>query len=94
MAFASLPFAFTRTSGTWNLRISQPIVRVRLIRGETLRLPRWCESLYVVSGYAWLSRNAEDILLERGETYSIPPGKGGAVVVSVLREEELSVIIQ
>jgi hypothetical protein len=65
------------------------ILRLTLIRGEALRVPRTVSRLRVLSGVAWVSFEGEDILQGRGEVLSLPGGSRHDAVISSTGDDPL-----
>lgn len=76
------------------LSFTAPSLRLTLVRGETLSLPRKARSLRVLSGSAWITVEGQDIVLGRQESLDILPGLPVATVVSPLGSEALSFEIE
>jgi hypothetical protein len=57
-------------------------LRLALVRGELLRVPRTARRLRVLSGTAWVSLEREDAVLGRGESLVLPRGSRYEAVVS------------
>ena len=64
-------------------------LRLTLIRGEALRLPRRAARLRVLEGTAWVSLEGEDILLHCCESLPLLRRRGHEAVVSATGEGEL-----
>jgi hypothetical protein len=58
-------------------------LRVVLVQGEALRLPRSTAALAVLSGTAWVSQAGRESVLQAGEQF-LPADGRDAVVVSAL----------
>ena len=54
-------------------------LRVVLVEGEALRLPRTCLRLRVLSGTAWVSQDGADVFVQAEGTFA-PCGSDAAVV--------------
>ncbi len=63
--------------------------KVTLQEGNVLRVPLECREVHILSGVAWITVNGEDIILLSGETASLAPTKGSAVL-SVLGNKPLT----
>jgi hypothetical protein len=69
--------------------ISGRSLRLTLLRGEALRVPKASRALRVLSGTAWVSLEGEDLVLARCESLSLPGRRGHQAVVSSAGEEAL-----
>ena len=58
-------------------------LRVVLVEGEALRLPRSRTSIRVLAGSAWITQCGEDLFLKAGEAMTAAAGTDGAVVSSL-----------
>jgi hypothetical protein len=79
------------TSHAWTLSLDQfalssravasgcPL-RIALLPGELLRVPRERRTLRVLGGRAWVSHHGEDYALRTGETLCLEPDPHGALV--------------
>jgi hypothetical protein len=56
---------------------------ILLCKGDVYRVPEASQEIRVKSGSAWISWHGEDIVLDRGESLSLLPHKGAAVVSAV-----------
>jgi hypothetical protein len=63
-------------------------LRVVLVQGEVLRLPRSRTSVRALAGRAWITRCGEDILLEAGQAMTAT-ADSDCVVVSALGSQPL-----
>jgi hypothetical protein len=63
-----------------------PALRIALLYGEELRIPVSATGLRVLSGTAWVSFEARDYVLERGDEMEFRPSRHRAIV-SPLRGE-------
>ena len=59
---------------------SVPALRIALLYGEELRIPKSVGRLLVLSGTAWVSFEAKDHVLERGESMDFAGASHRAVV--------------
>lgn len=55
-------------------------LRVVLVQGEALRLPRSRTSIHVLAGSAWITQRGEDRFLMAGEAMTAAAGADRAVV--------------
>jgi hypothetical protein len=55
-------------------------LRVVLLAGEVLRMPRARASLRVISGTAWITRGGSDIVLSQGEAKTFGASRESAVI--------------
>ncbi len=69
------------------------VLRVVLLSGDTLRIPRSSRHLRVLSGTAWISQCGKDTVLESGQCYRIR-GAADCAVISGLRGEPLLVEVR
>ena len=69
------------------------VLRVVLLSGDALRIPRVSSHLRVLTGTAWVSQGGEDRVLEAGQCYKVPGG-GDRPIVSGLRGEPLLVEVR
>jgi len=63
-------------------------LRLALIAGEELRLPRTLVALRVLSGRAWVSSEGSDLVLEAGDEFKVARARHAAIV-SALGAEPL-----
>ena len=59
---------------------SRPVVRIALLPGELLRVPRARGHLRVLSGTAWISECARDVVAERGSCVALARSRHPALV--------------
>ena len=59
---------------------SRRVLRIALLPGELLRVPRSRRHLHVLSGTAWISHNACDIVAERGACVGLARSRSPALV--------------
>jgi mannose-6-phosphate isomerase-like protein (cupin superfamily) len=59
------------------------VLRVALLHGEMLRVPRSSDRLRILSGSAWVTFGGKDFLLESGEQLTLPKTRYGAVISAV-----------
>lgn len=71
-----------------NLKSLAP-AQVILPKGKEFRVPLEYRELHLLSGVAWLTVNGEDIILQSGETVSLPSNRGLAIL-SVLGNKPLT----
>jgi hypothetical protein len=90
---AGYAFALSRYAGEGLSTSSLAALRLTLVRGETLRLPRGSLSLRVVSGRAWIGSGSEEAVLRQGESAPIPEAPRYPCLVSAIGEEELSIVV-
>jgi hypothetical protein len=64
-------------------------LRLVLLRGEAIRLPRSARRLRVISGRAWVSQEGEDILLSSCESLPLCGKPEDQAVVSATGDEAL-----
>ncbi len=68
-------------------------LRLVLLPGEVLRMPRGRASLRVLSGTAWVTRSGIDTVVSAGESATVPASRDPAVIsalgVAPLRFEVL-----
>jgi len=62
--------------------------QIRLNDGEVFSLQGTTQSLYVVSGRAWVTLDGKDIFLNAGQRFTIPRSKY-AVVISAMKNREV-----
>jgi hypothetical protein len=62
-----------------HLERSRP-VRVTLLPGQIARLNPRCARVRVVTGTAYISRDQEDIVLQRGEDVTVQRGRYNALI--------------
>jgi hypothetical protein len=55
-------------------------LRIVLLPGEVLRMPRSRASLRVLSGAAWMTRAGMDMVLSAGEQTTVPASRDAAVI--------------
>jgi len=67
-----------------------PVLRVVLLSGDALRIPRLSSHLRVLTGTAWVSQGGKDRIIEAGQCYKVPAGRDRPIV-SGLRGEPLLV---
>jgi len=94
MAYGTLSFTLAKAAKELAATSSLPALRLTLIRGEALRLPRGTSGLRVISGNAWLSIGRDDSVLRSGENFALPKGLRNPAVVSALGEEELFLVVE
>jgi hypothetical protein len=63
-------------------------LRVVLLPGESLRLPRACAAIRVLAGSAWITEDGNDFVLEAGARYR-PRHRRPAPVVTAVGAEPL-----
>jgi hypothetical protein len=61
-------------------RCAEPPLRVVLMEGEALKLPRGSTSLRVLSGTAWVSHAGQDLFVPAGQRFRAAHGTDSAVV--------------
>jgi hypothetical protein len=66
-------------------------LRLALLRGELLRVPRSARHLSVLSGRAWVSFGQDDLIVCRGESLSLGQRSRSPALVSALGDEALFV---
>ena len=71
---------------------SRPVLRIALLPGELLRVPRARTHLHVLSGTAWISDGGRDILADRGSCVALSRSRSSALV-SGMRDTPLLVEI-
>jgi hypothetical protein len=64
-------------------------LRLALLHGEAIRVPKAAARMRVLSGKAWVTFNGEDVLLGSGEGLALPSKPRYAPVVSAVGEEPL-----
>jgi hypothetical protein len=74
-----------RTAGS---ATAEAPLRVVLVQGEALRLPRSRTSIRVLAGSAWITQRGEDRVLAAGEAMTAAAG-ADCVVVSALGAQPL-----
>ena len=94
MAYGTMSLSLTKAAKDLIATSSLPALRLTLIRGEALRLPRETSRLRVLSGNAWLSLGGEDRVLQSGESLALPPALRYPAIVSALGEEELFLVVE
>jgi hypothetical protein len=78
------PINSCRDTESWNRSL-----RLTLLRGEALRVPRGARRLRVLSGTAWVSLEGEDFVLERCESIPLAKRPGHEAVVSATGRDPL-----
>ncbi len=58
-------------------------LRLTMVHGEVLRVPKSARKLRVLSGQAWVSFEGKDIILDRGESLMLPRSARHEAIVSV-----------
>ena len=71
------------TSGAAGAASADAPLRVVLVQGETLRLPRSRSSIRALAGSAWITQCGEDRVLMAGEAMTAAAGPDRAVVSSL-----------
>jgi hypothetical protein len=64
------------------------VLRLVLLPGETLRIPRTYASITALSGTAWITRGGKDILLTSGERCELRAARD-CTVISAIGSEAL-----
>ncbi len=59
------------------------ILRIALLPGELVRVPRSHKHLHVLSGTAWISDNARDVVADRGACVGLSRSRNSALVSGV-----------
>jgi hypothetical protein len=59
---------------------TNPILRIVLYKNEVHRLPQRCQHIRVLSGVAWITSEAKDIILEKGESILLTPNQDGTLI--------------
>jgi hypothetical protein len=59
---------------------SRPVLRIALLPGELLRIPRARTHLHVLSGTAWISECVRDVVAERGSCVRLARSRHPALV--------------
>lgn len=67
---------------------SRPVLRIALLPGELLRIPRARKHMHVLSGTAWISECGRDTVADRGACVRLSPPRHAALV-SGLGEQPL-----
>jgi hypothetical protein len=63
---------------------SEPVpLRIVLVQGEALSVPRTLSTVRVLSGKAWISMNGRDVLLSAGEQSDVGRSRNGSVISAV-----------
>ena len=64
-------------------------LRIVLLRGEALRIPRASTTIHVLSGNAWLTSEGQDIILCNGQCLSVATPKEPPVISGIGSEAVL-----
>lgn len=59
---------------------TRPVLRIALLPGELLRIPRARKHMHVLSGTAWISECARDTVAERGSCIELSSPRHPALV--------------
>ena len=62
---------------------SRRVLRIALLPGELLRVPRSRGHLHVLSGTAWISNNARDVVADQGSCVGLTRSRSPALVSGV-----------
>jgi hypothetical protein len=94
MPVAAYPLSLSRAAEELAARSSPAVLRLTLLRGETLRLPRGTRSVRVLRGRAWLGAGSEEMVLVCCESFACSPACRYPVLVTAIGEEELSIVVE
>jgi hypothetical protein len=86
MSTATISIAFDDFARSFHGGIArEPMtaLRLALLYGEQLRIPRSFERLRIVSGKSWVTFGGRDFTLLRGESLAISKAHGGAIISAV-----------
>jgi hypothetical protein len=73
---------------------SLSVLRLTMLRGETLRLPRGTASVRVLRGRAWLGSGTQEKVLVCCESCSCRPTPRHPILVTAIGDEELSIVVE
>jgi hypothetical protein len=94
MQGAAFSLSLSRAAAEAAASPSLPVLRLTMLRGETLRLPRGSKSVRVLGGRAWLSSGIEEKVLVRCESFDCGAACRYPVLVTAIGEEELSIVVE
>ncbi len=94
MSIAAYALAPSRADQELAWGASPAPLRLTMLRGETLRLPRGSGHLRVVRGRAWLSSGRAEEVLVGGACLDLPAEPRFPLLVTAIGEEELSIVVE
>ena len=87
MAVQSANFwQFVKRAFTGNAAPQPNIRQVLISERDTYTLPRRTQQIRVLSGGAWVSVEAEDMILNKGETLTLRADREGVIVTALSRK--------
>jgi hypothetical protein len=80
MSSADIAGIFQNAARGVAARESRPVLRIALLPGELIRIPRARGHLHVLSGTAWISECARDVVAGRGSCVALTRTRHPALV--------------
>jgi hypothetical protein len=80
MSSADIAMIFQNAARGVAAKESRPVLRIALLPGELLRMPRFRRHIHVLSGTAWISECNRDIVAERGSCVGLLRARHCALV--------------
>ncbi|HUI71240.1 MAG TPA: hypothetical protein VL354_12040 [Spirochaetia bacterium] len=80
MSSADIALVFKNAAKTVPATESRPVLRIALLPGELLRIPRGRRHVHVLSGTAWISECTKDTVADRGSCVRLARSRHPALV--------------
>jgi hypothetical protein len=80
MSSADITMIFQNAARGVAAKESRPVLRIALLPGELLRVPRIRRHIHVLSGTAWISECRRDVLAHRGSCIHLTRSRCPALV--------------
>jgi hypothetical protein len=88
MSSADISVIFQNAAKGVAAKGSRPVLRIALLPGELLRIPRARTHMHVLSGTAWISESGRDVVADRGTCVGLSRSRH-PVLVSGVRTQPL-----
>jgi len=83
MSSADISVIFQNAGGGVATKESRPVLRIALLPGELLRIPRARRNIHVLSGTAWISESGRDMVADRGTSVGFSRSRHPVLVSGV-----------